>query len=99
MTTIVMIWIAVGLLAGWLATFAVNEGGRGLVWDLGLGVAGSSVAGLIVWSFTASGNMSAFAIVLVALSGAVISIVAQRAGWSAPMIVRRPLRSVTKSRR
>jgi hypothetical protein len=57
------------------------------------------VAGLTVWSFPASGNMSAFAIALVALSGAVISIVVQRAGWSAPMIARRPVRSVTKSRR
>ena len=97
--TMVLTWTFLGLLTGWLATFAASEGGRGRSWDLALGVAGSSVACLAAWNLSAAGSMGAFAMAVVALCGAVIVVIAQRTVWSAPMAVGRPVRVVVKSRR
>lgn len=95
----VLMWIAIGLLTGWLAAYAVSEGGRGLVWDLSLGVAGSSVVCLVAWSFTAPADMGAIKMAVAGLSGAVGGIIAQRNVWSAPVVVRRRVRAVAESRR
>ncbi len=41
-------WVFVGLLAGWLAGFVMKDGGYGLVWNLVLGLVGSSAAIVIL---------------------------------------------------
>ena len=45
---LLLVWIVVGGLAGWLASSIVEGGGMGLVGNVGLGVAGAIVAG---WLF------------------------------------------------
>lgn len=95
----VVTWIVVGLLAGGLAKFIISEGGHGLVWDLGLGVAGSGAACLGAWAFAAAAEMGVFAMAAVGLSGAVIVVVAQRSVWPAPEVARRRVRVVAKARR
>ena len=42
----VLIWIAIGLIAGWLAS-AVVGGGYGVVGDIVIGIVGSFLGGLI----------------------------------------------------
>lgn len=95
---LVMTWIVVGLLSGALAKFAVSEHGHGLRWDLLLGVGGSGVACVGAWSFAAAGDMGAFAIAAVGLSGAIVVIVAQRSVWPGPDGIVRRVRVVAKSR-
>ena len=74
-------WVVVGLLAGWLAGFAMKDGGYGLIGDMALGLIGSVAGG---WIFRAPGDFRGrrvFPTVLVAFFGAVIVIVAQRKLW------------------
>ena len=97
--TMALTWIVVGLLTGWLATRIAREGGHGLVWDLLLGVAGSSVASVICWNLGASADAGALAMAIVAFVGATTMIIAQRSVWSASAIVRRFPRTVPKPRR
>jgi uncharacterized membrane protein YeaQ/YmgE (transglycosylase-associated protein family) len=42
----VLIWIAIGLVAGWLAT-TLTGGGKGLVGDICVGLIGSFLGGMI----------------------------------------------------
>jgi uncharacterized membrane protein YeaQ/YmgE (transglycosylase-associated protein family) len=42
----ILLWIAVGLIAGWLASAAVG-GGPGIIGDIVIGVVGSFLGGLI----------------------------------------------------
>jgi uncharacterized membrane protein YeaQ/YmgE (transglycosylase-associated protein family) len=75
-------WVVVGLLAGWLAGIVMKGGGYGLIGDLGLGLAGSVLGG---WIFRTLGIFSSggfFPTVFVAFVGAVIVIVAQRKVWA-----------------
>src|SRR5262247_1291338 len=37
--------VIVGLLTGWLAGYLMKDGGHGRIWDLALGLIGSTVAG------------------------------------------------------
>ena len=74
-------WVVVGLLAGWLAGFAMKGGGYGLIGDLVLGLVGGVVGG---WTFRVLGVSAGGGIlptVLVAFVGALIVIVAQRKWW------------------
>jgi uncharacterized membrane protein YeaQ/YmgE (transglycosylase-associated protein family) len=74
-------WVVVGLLAGWLAGFAMKGGGYGLIGDMALGLVGGVVGG---WTFRvlgASAGGGIFSTVLVAFVGAVLVIVAQRKLW------------------
>jgi uncharacterized membrane protein YeaQ/YmgE (transglycosylase-associated protein family) len=48
------IWVVVGLVVGFLASKLVLRSGHGLMRDLGLGVAGAVVAGLIFGSLNTS---------------------------------------------
>ena len=77
----VVSWVVVGLLAGWLAGFAMKGGGYGLIGDMVLGLVGGVVGG---WTFRVLGVSAGggiFPTVLVAFVGAVIVIVAQRKLW------------------
>ncbi|HMG22672.1 MAG TPA: GlsB/YeaQ/YmgE family stress response membrane protein [Kofleriaceae bacterium] len=44
---IVVIWLLVGLVAGWLASQVVRGGGSGVVTDIVVGIAGAFVGGMI----------------------------------------------------
>jgi len=75
----VVSWVVVGLLAGWLAGIVMKGGGYGLVGDLVLGLVGSVVGGWIALGVSAGGGI--FPTVFVAFVGAVIVIIAQRKLW------------------
>lgn len=70
-------WVLVGLLTGWLAGFVVKGGGHGVVWDLFLGLAGSSAAAGGFWVLS-SPEGSRLATAVVAFAGAAVTIIAQR---------------------
>ncbi len=76
----VVSWVVVGVLAGWLAGFAMKGGGYGLIGDMVLGLVGGVVGGWIFWTLGVSAGGGLFP-VLVAFVGAVIVIVAQRKLW------------------
>ncbi len=75
-------WVVVGLLAGWLAGFVMKGGGYGLIGDLVLGLVGSVVGGWIFRALGVSAGGGLFPTVFVALVGAVIVLVAQRKVWA-----------------
>ena len=80
---IFVMWVLVGLLAGWLAGFVMKRGGYGLRWDIILGLGGSLVGGGIVWALGASPEAGMVAVAVVAFAGAAILIVLQRKIWPA----------------
>jgi uncharacterized membrane protein YeaQ/YmgE (transglycosylase-associated protein family) len=75
-------WVVVGLLAGWLAGFVMEGGGYGLIGDMGLGLVGSVGGGLIFRALGVSAGGGLVPTVFVAFVGAVIVIVAQRKVWA-----------------
>lgn len=85
---VLLVWIVVGLIAGWLAS-AVVSGGYGLVGDIVVGVVGAFIGGLI---FRALGLSAPFAglpgTIVVAFVGAVVLLLFLRAFGG----FRRPLR-------
>lgn len=70
--------IAVGLAAGWLARFLMKGGGYGLAGDLLLGLLGSTGGSLIFSVLGLAPGTGRFALVVVALIGAAIVLLAQR---------------------
>jgi uncharacterized membrane protein YeaQ/YmgE (transglycosylase-associated protein family) len=76
-------WVLVGLVAGWLASFVMKSGGRGLTGDLILGLVGSLLGSWLFWSLGVSPGAGLFALVVVAFIGAAIAIVIQRQFWHA----------------
>jgi uncharacterized membrane protein YeaQ/YmgE (transglycosylase-associated protein family) len=78
-------WVFVGLLAGWLAGFVMKDGGYGLVWNLVLGLVGSSAAIVILSVLGVAPHAGTFATAAVAFIGALV-IVAQRRLWPAPRL-------------
>ena len=75
-------WALVGLLTGWLAGIVMKDGGHGRIWDVVLGLLGSSAASGI-WALGVSPDEGRFATVVVAFVGAAIVIFAQRKVWYA----------------
>lgn len=75
-------WVVVGLLAGWLAGFVMKAGGYGLIGDMVLGLVGSVVGGWIFRALGVSAGGGLFPTVFVAFVGAVIVVVAQRKVWA-----------------
>jgi len=78
-----MMWVLVGLSAGWLARYFVKDGGYGLVGDLALGLAGSIVASLVFRAIGISPGAALVVWVIIAAAGAVLGILAQRMFWHA----------------
>lgn len=67
-----LIWLAIGLIAGWLAS-AVVGGGLGIVGDIVVGIVGAFVGGLIFRSLHVSTPFSGLpATIFVAFIGAVV---------------------------
>jgi uncharacterized membrane protein YeaQ/YmgE (transglycosylase-associated protein family) len=79
MTGMVLAWIVVGGIAGWLASVAVRGAGVGLVGDVALGIIGGIIGGTIVNAFGIQGvsglNIGS---VIIAFLGAVILLLLMR---------------------
>jgi uncharacterized membrane protein YeaQ/YmgE (transglycosylase-associated protein family) len=43
----ILIWMAIGLVAGWLASRVVGRGGYGVIGDIVLGIVGAFLGGLM----------------------------------------------------
>ena len=71
-------WIIVGLIAGWATGKLMRGAGYGVLMDIGLGIVGAVVGGLIMRSlgfYTSGGLISA---VVVSILGAVVVVAAVR---------------------
>jgi uncharacterized membrane protein YeaQ/YmgE (transglycosylase-associated protein family) len=73
-----VMWVLVGLVAGWLAGYAMKSGGYGLKGDLALGVVGSIVGSGIFWAIRIAPDAGLVALVVVAFTGAAAVLGAQR---------------------
>lgn len=68
-----IIWVAFGLVAGWLAGLLMKGGGYGLVGDLAVGILGAIVcAWLFVFIVPAEQRSGLVSTALVAIAGAVV---------------------------
>jgi len=76
-----VMWVVVGLTAGWLAGFVLKGGGYGLSGDLMLGLAGSIAGSWLFQALGISPGAGMVASVIVAFLGAAVVIVAQRQIW------------------
>jgi uncharacterized membrane protein YeaQ/YmgE (transglycosylase-associated protein family) len=73
-----LIWVAIGLVAGWLAS-AVVGGGYGVVGDIVVGVVGAFLGGMIFRGLHIRSPLGGYpGIILVAFVGAVVLLVAIR---------------------
>jgi uncharacterized membrane protein YeaQ/YmgE (transglycosylase-associated protein family) len=78
-----MLWILVGLVAAWIAGFAMERGGYGVKRDILLGVAGSIVGGGLFWILGGPPEGEFAPMAIAAFVGAAIPIVVQRKIWPA----------------
>lgn len=76
-----LIWLLVGLIAGWLAAVVVRGGGYGIVGDIVIGIVGALIGGLLfgVLGLHVPVASRLLADIIVAFIGAVILIVILRA--------------------
>jgi uncharacterized membrane protein YeaQ/YmgE (transglycosylase-associated protein family) len=74
-------WILAGVLAGLLAGWAIQRGGRGLKWDITLGLVGS-IGGSWLLRFLGVSPEVGIAMAVIAFIVAAIPIVAQRKFWA-----------------
>jgi uncharacterized membrane protein YeaQ/YmgE (transglycosylase-associated protein family) len=82
----IILWIIVGLIAGWLTGMVMKGGGYGLVGDLIVGLIGALIGGFIVGLFI-QGSVGFIGSIIVAFIGAVILVVILRtvAGSRSPV--------------
>jgi uncharacterized membrane protein YeaQ/YmgE (transglycosylase-associated protein family) len=66
-----LVWIVVGLVAGFLASRMVKGGGYGLVGDLVVGLIGAVIGGFLL-GFFVQGTVGLFGTIVVAFIGAVV---------------------------
>jgi uncharacterized membrane protein YeaQ/YmgE (transglycosylase-associated protein family) len=75
----VLMWIFVGFVASFLTSKFINESGKGLFFDIGVGMLGAVVAGVLFTAFaTPSGNEVSLYGFLAALTGGIALLVAYR---------------------
>lgn len=76
---IVIVWLLVGLVSGWLASQVVRGGGSGVVTDVVVGIAGAFIGGMI---FRAEGWHAPFGgyagLIFVAFCGAALLLVVMK---------------------
>jgi uncharacterized membrane protein YeaQ/YmgE (transglycosylase-associated protein family) len=72
--------ILAGLIAGWTAEVVSRAKGYGFLPDMGLGLAGSLIAGWAAW-LVVSGGAGMVVMFMVGFAGAALAIVAQRSVW------------------
>jgi uncharacterized membrane protein YeaQ/YmgE (transglycosylase-associated protein family) len=70
--TIIIVWLIIGAIAGWLASQVVTGGGMGLVGDIILGLIGAVVGGWILWRVGLDIGGGIIAAIINAFIGAVI---------------------------
>jgi len=77
----IIVWIVLGLVAGWLAGQVMKGGGYGVVGDVVLGIVGALVGGFLTGLVLGRDMVSGFNIesIVVAFIGAVILIAVSRA--------------------
>ena len=75
---LLVMWVLVGLVAGWLAGYVMKGGGYGLKGDLALGVVGSLVGSGIFWATQIAPDAGMAALIAVAFIGAAAVLGAQR---------------------
>ena len=78
---LVVMWIVVGLLAGWVAGHVMKEGGYGLKGDLLLGVVGSIVGGWLFSVSRISPEAGLAALTIIAFIAGIAMIFAQHRLW------------------
>ena len=74
-------WVVVGLLAGWLISFVLTEGGYGRISDAILGFIGSGAASTLASALGAPSEAGRGAMALAAFVGASLTVVLQRKIW------------------
>ena len=72
-----LVWIIVGLVAGFLASRLVKGGGYGLIGDLIVGLVGAVIGGFLVGFFVHT-TVGLFGSIVVAFIGAVVLLFAMR---------------------
>jgi uncharacterized membrane protein YeaQ/YmgE (transglycosylase-associated protein family) len=77
----IIVWVVLGLVAGWLAGQVMKGGGYGVVGDIVLGIVGALVGGFLTGLVLGRDMVSGFNIesIVVAFIGAVILIAVSRA--------------------
>jgi uncharacterized membrane protein YeaQ/YmgE (transglycosylase-associated protein family) len=74
----VIMWLLVGLIAGWLAGLVMKGSGYGIIGDIVVGLIGSFLGG-ILFSFFVEGAVGFWGSILVAVIGACVLIFLVRA--------------------
>ena len=81
---IVIIWLLVGLISGWLASQVVRGGGSGGLTDVVVGIAGAFIGGMIFRAERWHAPFGGYAgLIFVAFCGAVLLLLAMRLIMSA----------------
>jgi uncharacterized membrane protein YeaQ/YmgE (transglycosylase-associated protein family) len=75
----IVLWLIVGLIAGFLASAIMRGGGYGILGDLIVGLIGAFIGGLIVNLFVRNATSSFWGSIVVAFVGACILIALLRA--------------------
>ena len=76
----ILIWMAIGLVAGWLASRVVGRGGYGVIGDIVLGIVGAFLGGLMFRNLHLRTPFTGVAsTIFVAFIGAVVFIALVRA--------------------
>src|SRR5205085_713884 len=78
-----IIWLIIGLIAGFLASRIMGAGGYGIVGDIIVGLVGAFIGGLLVNLLIPDANFGFIGSIIVAIIGAVILI------WVLRLITRR----------
>jgi uncharacterized membrane protein YeaQ/YmgE (transglycosylase-associated protein family) len=73
-----LMWVLVGLVAGWLAGRVMRGGGFGLIGDIVLGIIGAFVGSFVANLAGFQGQQGVLGSILVAFAGAVIVIAVAR---------------------
>ncbi len=76
--TDLLVWIIIGLIAGWLAGIVMRGGGYGVIGDIVIGIVGAIIGGLIFGAL-GLGATGIIGEIIVAFIGAVILIAILRA--------------------
>ena len=82
MLTMLLIWIVVGAIAGWLASVVVQGGGMGLLMDILVGILGAIVGSILLSAlFPGAVSVTGFNLtsIVVAFVGAVVLLLIIRA--------------------
>jgi uncharacterized membrane protein YeaQ/YmgE (transglycosylase-associated protein family) len=75
----IVMWLIVGLIAGWLAGQFMKGGGYGLVGDIVVGIIGAFLGGLLFGLLMPGGSVGFIGSIAVAFTGAVVLIAILRA--------------------